>query len=755
MPEQSEIFELNRKYLIGKIVASTVARGHIAAIELPPQEKYPNVFVVTAEDFGLFNFVQVMEDKVPILATDEIYYKGQPVMAVVGPSAEEVELYCREVKISYQIAPEAETVASEFYEQPFEWSFGNTDEYFVQHAKTVKSSFSVGSHESSLLGGQRIFAVKEKGIMNLQVETQWPVNVKKSVAQVLGCSLEKVYVYAQPNVASYDQFILRPTVLSCIAAVAAVKTKSAVQMCSPLVSYQPALNYKFETVVSHEEGCVAGRFNCTVDMGAFPIFAQEVYYNVLAGLVPVYPMKALDVKITILKSPSAPANFFGDLGFSMSQAALENHYTQVASALGKRPGLWRLELLKSCGNHGPSLSEKIRKSTDFEKLPKTLEEIINVSWYSRKAAVNIQKKLYGNKINPLVNYSKGIGLATGEGIMGFSQHFNVLMKYSLQVTLTEENKVIVNTGMQAGKDMLFLWKQTIKQYLDVPEDDIIFLDINNENIIDIGPNVLSRKIGIVTQLLIQACSEIARKKSFSRLPISVEAVSETNDTGPFYQSACFGSVAVELHLDSVTLSPVIDKVWARFYMGHVFNLQKLINKARLAIFTVISEVFPNISCQFNIDLNVVEGASSGQSSITAAIRGLTIAALISAISQAVGRPVNFLPIREPDILSLIKGEKTNLSKPVVTAIEKTEQAPVEISKAEPVKPAPSSKPLTETSAETSVETPAETLAETSAETPAEQAKPTEESSALSCVEPETAEAALENPEQEVKDETEL
>ena len=753
MPEQSEVFELNRKYLVGKIITSTVAKGHIAAIELPPEGKYSNITIVTAEDMGLYNFVQVMDEKVPILATNEISFKGQPVMAVFGPAEEDVELYCREVKVSYQIAPEAETLVSEVYGQPFEWKYGDTNEYFVQQAKTVKSTFSVGSHESALLGDQRIFASLQRGVMNLQLETQWPVNVKKSVAQVLGFPLNKVNVQAEPNVASYDQFIFRPTVFSCIAAVAAVKTKSAVQMSVPLVSYQPVLNYKFETVVSHDEGCIAGRFSCTVDMGAFPIFTQEVYHNVLAGLVPVYPMKAIEVKITILRSPSSPANFFGDLGFAMSQAAVENHYTQVALALGLQPGLWRLELLKNCGNKGPNLSEKVRQSKGFESLSKTLEDVINASWYARKSAANTQKRQYGNKVNPLQNYSKGIGVATGEGIMGFSQQFNVAMQYSLSVTLTEDNQVIVNTGMQAGKDMLFIWKETIKQYLDVPEDDIIFLDINDEKIIDIGPNVLSRKIGIVTRLLIQACSEIARKKEFSRLPITVEATSKSDLSDPFYYSSCFGSVAIELHLDNVTLSPVIDKVWARFHMGHVFNLQKLINKARLAIFTVISEVFPNISWQFSIDLNVDEGSEYEQSSITAAIRGLTIAALVGAISQAVGRPVNFLPIQDADLLSLLKGGRPNVVMPVVSSIET--KTPEAMAAEKPAEPEVKTEVKVEAKAEVKAEEPVvepEVKPEVKVEEPVAEEMP-EDSATKPAAEPEVE--PVETISEEVKDETEL
>ena len=656
MLEQSEIFELNTKYLFGRVINSTVAKAHISAIEIPSDRRFPDITVVYATDLGSCNYVDVMGTKVPILASEEVSYQGQPVMAVFGPEDEDVELFCKEVKISYKIEPEADANATEVYKEPFSWSYGDTSEFFVQGAKTVKSTFSVAAHESTLLGGQRVFAVLENGVMNLQLETQWPVNVRKSVANALGYPLDKVCVNAQPNEASYDQFIFSPTVLACLAAVAAEKTNSPVQICAPLVSYQPGLNFKLESVVNHDEGCVAGRFNCTVNMGAFPVFTQEVFNNVLAGLVPVYPMKALDVKITIVKSPSAPANFFGDLGFAMAQAASENHFTQVALALDKQPGLWRLELLKACGNSGPAMSEKARQSNGFEKLHDSLENVITDSWYSRKSAANMQKSLSGIKVNPLVNYSKGIGIATGEGIMGFSQKFNVAMKYSLAVTLTEDNQVIVNTGIQAGKNIVLIWKQTIKQYLDVPEDDIHFMDINDPKIIDIGPNVLSRKMGVVTSLLIQACSEIARKKEFSRLPITVTAVSEPDDSDIFYHCSCFGSVAVELHIDTVTLCPVIDNVWARFYMGHVYDKQKLINRARLSIFTVISEVFPNISWQFNIDLKVIEDASFGQSSITLALRGLTISALMGAVSQALGRNVNFLPIKASSLLSLLKGD---------------------------------------------------------------------------------------------------
>lgn len=655
MPEPSEPFAANKEHLVGKLVTTTVPSGVIAGIELPEGRTASNIVVIGANDFGENNFIDVMGQPLPIFAKDAVSYEGQPVLAVFGSAFEDVELFCKAVKVSYQLPQDSESTASQVFGEPFNWSYGNTDEYFVLGSKTVKTTFSVGRHSCNMLGDQKVFAVLDEGVMKLQLETQWPVHVRRCVSSVLGLPFENVHIDAQPHFASFDQLVIMPSLISCIAAKAAAMTGEPVRLYAPLVSWQPKMDFEFKTAVLQDGSCAAGRYKCTIDMGAFPIFPNEVCSNILAGIVPVYPMKALDVTVTIMKSFTPPANFFGDLGYSVSLAAVDNHFTQLALAYGHQPGLWKLEQLKACGQKGTPISECVRESSDFDNLAKTLEDVVTSSWYLRKNAVNSQKSLYAERMNPLVNYSRGIGIATGEGIMGFSRQYNAMVRYSISVTLSQDNKVMVNTGMQSGKNMMSEWKQAIVQSLGVKEDDIEFKDVNDADIIDIGPDVLSRRIGIVTSLLMKACAEISKKKSFSRLPVTVTAYSEADVSDPCYFSSCFGTVAVELHLDTVSLSPVIDKVWARFHMGHVFNMQRLVNKARLSIFSVISEVFPNWPGDLNIDLEVSQSSDYTPSSITAAVRGLTMAALIGAVSQAIGCYINCVPIEESSLLELLKG----------------------------------------------------------------------------------------------------
>lgn len=661
MPEQSELFELNRKHLIGKLVTATVSSGRIADISIPGENQFRHMLVLSASDFGGNPNIHVMDEPFPIFARDEVYYKGQPVLAVFGYESEDVDLFCKEVKVSYQIRPDSEDYHCEQYGDPFIWTYGDPDEHFNEKAKVYKSTFETVPFSKSMLGEQRIFAVKKDGKMNVRVASQWPIHVRKSISEAMGYPIENVIVYPQSYYAPYDQLIVQPSIIATITAMAAEQSGELVELSSSMEAWQPRLKIDHETAFLPDGTLLADKANCVVDLGAFPIFTTEVCHNILAGLVSVYPMKAAEVNITIMKSSTPPANFFGDLGYSMALAGTENHFTTLATSLGVQPGKWRLDRIKGIGKKGFPLCESVKESSDFDKLEGSISSVMESSWYSRKYAANTQKKLYMGKMNPLVNYSRGIGIASGEGIMGFSQQFNSIANYKLSVTMTEDERIVVNTGMNCDKSMINIWKQTIRQFIQISDEDIYFLDVNDPTIIDLGPSALSRKIGIVSSLLIKSCSELARKKEFSRLPITITSDYEANFMDPFYFSSCIGSVAVDLHIDTVMLAPVIDNIWVNFHLGHVFDKDRLLNKARHTITTVLSDICPRISSKCNINIQIDQDGSFTSSSLTAGLRGLTTAALVSALSQALGHTIRRVPVTSEDILGIAKmntfGEK--------------------------------------------------------------------------------------------------
>jgi CO/xanthine dehydrogenase Mo-binding subunit len=654
MPEQSDLFDLNKKHLIGRLVTSTVSRGKIADISLPSENQFRHMLVLSAADFGANGCVRIMDEELPFFARDEVSYKGQPVLAVFGYEAEDVELFCREVKVSYQIRQDSEDYDGKQYGAPFIWSYGNTDDYFNEKAKVFKSSFEVDPFSNTMLGDQKVFAVQKDGRINIRVATQWPTHLRKTIAQNLGCELSDIVIHPQPYYAPYDQLVVLPSILATVAALAAIQSGELVQFSSPMVSWQPRMKITHETAFLPDGTLLADRAHCIVDLGAFPYFSQEVCHSILAGLVSNYPMKAADVNISITRSSTPPANFFGDLGFSMALAGTEQHFSRLAISIGMQPGIWRLNRVSNVPAKGFPLSQSVRSSTDFNKLGPTIKAVIDESWYSRKYSSNAQAHLKSVKMNPLVNYSRGIGIASGESIMGFSQHINASGKFSLSVTMNEDETLVVNTGIIADRSMAAIWKDTIRKIIDIPAEDIFFMDINNPAILELGPSVLSRKVGIVSSLLMRACSELERKRAFSRLPLTITSEYEAELTDPFFFSASLGSVVIDLHIDTIMLSPIIDNIWVNFHLGHVFDKEKLLNKARHTITTVLSDICPRSSAKCNMYIDFDQQGDFTASSMTSGLRGLTTAALIGALSQALGHQIYKIPVTSDDILGIAR-----------------------------------------------------------------------------------------------------
>ena len=111
-------------------------------------------------------------------------------------------------------------------------------------------------------------------------------------------------------------------------------------------------------------------------------------------------------------------------------------------------------------------------------------------------------------------------------------------------------------------------------------------------------------------------------------------------------------MAIDLHIDTVMLSPIIDNVWVNFHLSHVFDMDRLLNKARHTITAVLSDICPRSTAKCNIDIKIDQDGSFTASSLTAGLRGLTTAALVGALSQALGHTIRRIPVTSDDILGI-------------------------------------------------------------------------------------------------------
>lgn len=94
MATVSEILDLNKPHIIGKILHAEKC-GRISKITLPPAKDIITIKASDMEDAR----IKVLNDYIPIFAHSMVSYPGEPVLAVFGKTAEEVDLYMSSITI--------------------------------------------------------------------------------------------------------------------------------------------------------------------------------------------------------------------------------------------------------------------------------------------------------------------------------------------------------------------------------------------------------------------------------------------------------------------------------------------------------------------------------------------------------------------------------------------------------------------------------------------------------------------------------
>jgi CO/xanthine dehydrogenase Mo-binding subunit len=262
------------------------------------------------------------------------------------------------------------------------------------------------------------------------------------------------------------------------------------------------------------------------------------------------------------------------------------------------------------------------------------------------------------KLSTFFNYSRGVALACGAGISGFSSECRSLPQQPVQITLNPNNKVEVNTSFYTIGSSAEIWKQIISEELQVAKSDISFVE-EQKDMLDSGPSVLSANSGRMPQQIQKACSLIKEKRFVQPLPIceSVLSAKQPGMKGSMFLSNSWVATALELEIESVTLQPLVRRVWCAVSLSRVFDEQSLRSKIRHTIVTTLREAGALLSHSdtFNIEITIKDEGQQISSSITSALKGVITSAFISALEQALGYPVGKIPVDGGTLLEALRG----------------------------------------------------------------------------------------------------
>lgn len=654
MNQTQALFDIKKKHLVGKMVFTTKGGVGIRSVEFPEAR---NIMIITEEDLTKSS-IEFFGDSLPVFAHGFSDYAGQGLCAVFGPDWESVDGFISAIRIEY----EEETQAPEpVVVEEKTWTSGKIPDFTDKALRPdiIGTRFEIHRHNASLLGDQRILACHADGKISVKLASQWPVHVRDCIAASLGLSRRVVEIYPVHFQAIYDQLMINPEIAAVVASAAAVKSDGLVEFNMSMTSFHPEMSFKIATLLDQKKNPVSQFAEITVDLGAYPVLASEYINAILAGVNPPYGLDSAQTTVTITKSGNHPVCSFGDLGYGMALSAAENHYSRVISTIGEKQTEWRSEHLEIT-----SVKKTLYSSSQFDTLAHTLDDCAKDSWFDRQYAVNSQKGLANNGVNPFVRYSRGIGIACGQGVQGFSNKFKYLNQYSITGTYTKEGKVKISSGMVPSVGMGEIWSDIVSNGLGVESNDIIFTDINNTDVSDVGPSILSRSIKTVPVLLEEFVSQVNEKLKNPEieLPVKLTCFINHSDKKELFCSDAYGTVVLSLHIDPVLLVPVIDKVWAKVQFGKIYDMAKTTNRIRQLISQTIGELCPSAQNTYEVNLEVRENPEKPVASASSLVRGLTSAALISALSQSLGHTVYILPLHEENILGIIEKNRAEKEK---------------------------------------------------------------------------------------------
>lgn len=624
----------------------------ISSMEAKEMER-PHL-TLSAETLGENNYIRVFGEKIPIFSPGITGYKGEAIFAVFASDYETADILAREAEITYEEVnkEEGEETAKT---RKDEYSYGNILAFSEKENDddgSEKSNGIVKLEHSYMLNkttspSHIIFKTTswhEGANLHVMVPTEYPMLVKKCVSEVTGVRIERVVIHQLEYHSPNDEYFLTPIKTACIAALATESLKVPVEIRESAYSERGEVKYNFTTYMKDGKP-LAEQITLEAELGKYPYLWREYQRQAMAAIIPYYPLEALSVEIKIKTSDERPSTLFGSLGYAEALGASEYHISEMARVAKMSPLAYRFLLL----------GDK-RKFTDYipalesDELKKVLDNIGKKSYFERKwFSCHQQRGDFG-----LIEKLRGIGIASGVGISGFSTTFITENEFQAVMTYTQKNTVQINSSAFSHGTALKFWKTMIKEEMGLEsEEQVIFLPFGPDTK-DSGPKILSRFICNFSQQLISGAKRLKQLRESEKPPFSLIIDVENKFSPCEFDPSSFGAMIIEVVIKESAFSLEVTRLWAEFSLESVAEEEKLMNSIKQNILKTIARLGATISDNAKMSISFSHKNSAKVASTSELVRALTTSALANALREALGDKEAFLPVTSESLRKAIR-----------------------------------------------------------------------------------------------------
>ncbi|MBS1025792.1 xanthine dehydrogenase molybdopterin binding subunit [Gluconobacter cerinus] len=336
---------------------STKAHARIVSMDLSAVRSAPGVVrVLTAEDVPGENEISpVHAHDEPLLATDHVYYWGQPMFAVVATSRQAARQAVRLAKIEYEEKPailnvaQAREAGGDLVWRPLVMKRGDVDAGLAAAPRRLSGNITMGGQEHFYLEGQAALAQPgEAGEMRVWSSTQHPSETQHLVACVLGRPHHLVTTEVRRMGGGFGGKETQANAAACLAAIAADLTGQAAKMRLDRDDDMMMTGKRHDFVVDYDVGftddgdilavdmVLAARCGWSADLSG-PVVDRALFHADNAYFYPDVRFRSEPLR-TNTQSNTAYRGFGGPQGIVAAERVIE----EVAFATGLDPVTVRL-----------------------------------------------------------------------------------------------------------------------------------------------------------------------------------------------------------------------------------------------------------------------------------------------------------------------------------------------------------------------------------------------------------------------------
>jgi CO/xanthine dehydrogenase Mo-binding subunit len=589
-----------RKTLSVHLIRSSIPRGTISSITIPELPK--GFYSISWEDIPGDKNISVFSEEMPLLCNGQINYEGEPILAICGPEEKDVLDICKDISIEYETDYSLLSFENHQNSQIAgikKFTKGGVESKFKAINQIIEGEYRSLVQMLPITYPIGAIASYKNNILEISTASQWPFHIQKTVSDICLIPKKSIEVNIEPYYHTYDEKLIIPTVYATIAALFAIKSGKQVRFISePSETLQftvkrPLVKINRKSALNQSGKIIAEDIIIDVDMGAYPIFTDEILSQLILGAASIYSVSNLRITARAIRSSSPPMNVFKGCSIGSAVFSAETHYSRIAAQQQINPVELRLNYMQKANQKLPS-GGSLKQVSQRDILLKVME----ISDFNRKySAYEVLKKSRKGSLDKQETL-RGIGIAIAYAGNGFTKKRENRDSYSVSVKLDKNNKLYISSSSN-GSTPENIWKETAGNILGLDSQSIEIVRGNNTILPNSGPSFLSNDLSIMTNLVEKCCNGIKKQRFQQALPI-IEKRSfkspgknvwdENKLKGMPFNGLSWGAAVIEIELDPVFLIPLIRGIWTIFDIGKIYNIDAACSAGEAEIYESLAWV---------------------------------------------------------------------------------------------------------------------------------------------------------------------